>query len=157
MALVAETSGRGESAGADPLLVETWHQLMGFVLEQRFRWAEVAGELGITQAGLRALLAIDPNQPQSMRELARALNCDPSYITAMIDDLERAGLATRQASPADRRVKTVGLTRRGAAALRTARDGLLSPPPQLAQLTRTEQQQLARLLQQGLNASPNPE
>ena len=157
MAPVADTSSRGESAGADPLLVATWHQLMGFVLEQRFRWAEVAGELGITQAGLRALLAIDPNQPQSMRELARALNCDPSYITAMIDDLERAGLATRQASAADRRVKTVGLTRRVAAALRTARDGLLSPPPQLAQLTRTEQQQLARLLQQGLNASPNPE
>jgi DNA-binding MarR family transcriptional regulator len=75
----------------------------------------------------------------------------------MIDDLERAGLATRQASAADRRVKTIGLTRRGAAALRTARDGLLSPPRQLAQLTRTEQQQLARLLQQGLNASPNPE
>lgn len=157
IAPVADTSGRGESADADPLLVETWQQLMGFVLEQRFRWAEVAGELGITQAGLRALLAIDPNQPQSMRELAKAMNCDPSYITAMIDDLERAGLATRQASASDRRVKTVGLTRRGAAALRTARDGLLSPPPQLARLTRTEQKHLARLLQQGLNMSPKSE
>jgi DNA-binding MarR family transcriptional regulator len=157
MSPVADTSGRGESADADPLLVETWHQLMGFVLEQRFRWAEVAGELGITQAGLRALLAIDPNQQQSMRELARALNCDPSYITAMIDDLERAGLATRQASAADRRVKTVGLTRRGAAALSTARDGLLSPPPQLARLSRTQQQQLAQLLQHGLNLSTDSE
>ena len=87
--------------GPDPLLVETWQQLMGLVLEQRFRWAEVAGELGITQAGLRALLAIDPNQPQSMRELAKAMNCDPSYITAMIDDLERAELATRQPSASD--------------------------------------------------------
>ena len=93
----------------DPLLVETWQQLMGFVLEQRFRWAEVAADLGITQAGLRALLAIDPRQPQSMRELATAMNCDPSYITAMIDDLERAGLAVRQ--PAGRSpCKTVVLT-----------------------------------------------
>ena len=136
---------------ADPLLVETWQQLMGFVLEQRFRWAEVAADLGITQAGLRALLAIDPRQPQSMRELATAMNCDPSYITAMIDDLERAGLAVRQPSQSDRRVKTVVLTPRGMTALQTARDGLLYPPPQLAQLTPAEQQQLARLLQHGLN------
>ena len=135
----------------DPLLVETWQQLMGFVLEQRFRWAEVATDLGITQAGLRALLAIDPRQPQSMRELATAMNCDPSYITAMIDDLEHAGLAVRQPLPADRRVKTVVLTPRGMTALQTARDGLLYPPPQLAQLTPAEQQQLARLLQHGLN------
>jgi DNA-binding MarR family transcriptional regulator len=136
---------------ADPLLVETWQKLMGFVLEQRFRWAEVSAELGITQAGLRALLAIDPGQPQSMRELATAMNCDPSYITAMIDDLERAGLAVRQASSADRRVKTVILTSRGITALQTARDGLLSPPAQLARLAPADQQQLARLLRQGLN------
>lgn len=151
MADVADAAGPAESAGADPLLVETWQQLMGFVLEQRFRWGEVADQLGITQAGLRALLAIDPARPQSMRELAAAMNCDPSYITAMIDDLERAGLANRQASSTDRRVKTVVLTRRGTAALRTARDGLLAPPPQLAQLSRAEQQKLARLLQQGLD------
>jgi DNA-binding MarR family transcriptional regulator len=151
MADVADAAGPAESAGADPLLVETWQQLMGFVLEQRFRWGEVADQLGLTQAGLRALLAIDPARPQSMRELAAAMNCDPSYITAMIDDLERAGLANRQASSTDRRVKTVVLTRRGTAALRTARDGLLAPPPQLAQLSRAEQQKLARLLQQGLD------
>jgi DNA-binding MarR family transcriptional regulator len=147
---MAKARSGDQSVGADPLLVESWQQLMGFVLEQRFRWAEVADELGITQAGLRALLAIDPSRPQSMRELARAINCDPSYITAMIDDLERAGLATRQPSVDDRRVKTVVLTARGASALRTARDGLLAPPPQLAQLTQTKQQQLARLLQQAL-------
>ena len=152
---MAGSAGRGQRRDADPLLVETWQQLMGLVLEQRFRWAEVAGELGITQAGLRALLAIDPNQPQSMRELAKEMNCDPSYITAMIDDLERAELATRQPSASDRRVKTVVLTPRGAAALRTVRDGLLYPPPQLARLTRSEQQQLARLLQQGLNVDPD--
>jgi MarR family transcriptional regulator, lower aerobic nicotinate degradation pathway regulator len=86
-----------------------------------------------------------------MRELATAMNCDPSYITAMIDDLERAGLATRRPSTTDRRVKTVVLTRRGNAALRIARVGLLAPPPQLAQLTKAEQQKLARMLQQGLN------
>jgi DNA-binding MarR family transcriptional regulator len=152
---MAATSDRAQPA--DPLLVETWQQLMGLVLEQRFRWAEVANELGITQAGLRALLAIDPSRPQSMRELATAMNCDPSYITAMIDDLEQAGLASRQPSATDRRVKTVVLTRRGTTALRTARDGLLAPPPQLAQLSPAEQHNLARLLQQGLQLETAPD
>ncbi|HJV13415.1 MAG TPA: hypothetical protein VJ625_05940, partial [Propionibacteriaceae bacterium] len=64
---MAEEQQTGGSAKADPLLVEIWQQLMGFVLEQRFRWAEVASELGTTQAGLRALLAIDPDRSQSMR------------------------------------------------------------------------------------------
>jgi DNA-binding MarR family transcriptional regulator len=79
------------------------------------------------------------------------------YITAMIDDLEHAGVATRQPSLSDRRVKTAVLTLRGIAAVRAARDGLLAPPPQLAQLSRTQQQQLAQLLQQGLNLSTEPE
>lgn len=152
-----DAPGRDEPTAADPALVETWQQVMSLVLQQRFKWAEIASQLGITQADLRALLSIDPRRPPSMRELAVAMNCDPSYITAMIDDLERAGLATRQPSLSDRRVKTVVLTPRGAAALRTARDGLLAPPPQLAQLSRTQQQQLARLLQQGLNLSTDPE
>jgi hypothetical protein len=74
-----------------------------------------------------------------MRELATAMNCDPSYITAMIDDLERAGLATRRPSTqiAVSRpscLPAVGMRR---CALR---DGLLAPPPQLAQLTKAEQQ-----------------
>ena len=60
---MAETSDPKRTPKPDPLLAEIWQQLMGFVLEQRFRWAEVASELGITQAGLRALLAIDPDRP----------------------------------------------------------------------------------------------
>ncbi|MGH8777075.1 MAG: MarR family winged helix-turn-helix transcriptional regulator [Jiangellaceae bacterium] len=137
--------------GAEPELTETWQVLMGLVLDQRWRWSEVAGELGITQAGLRALLAIDPDHPRPMRELAITMNCDPSYVTAMIDDLELAGYATRHSALDDRRIKTVALTRAGNTALRTARDGLLSPPPQLVRLPPADQQQLARLLRRGLD------
>ena len=87
--------------------------LMELVLDQRMRWPEVAAKLGISQAGLRALLAIDPDEPRPMRDLAVAMNCDASYVTAMVDDLERAGYAERLPAPADRRVKTVALTPRG--------------------------------------------
>ena len=85
-----------------------------------------------------------------MRELATAMNCDPSYITAMIDDLERAGLATRRPSTTDRRVKTVVLTRRGNAALRTARR-IARPTTAAGPADQGRIAKLARMLQQGLN------
>ncbi len=140
----------------EPELVEVWQLLMGLVLEQRWRWSEVSDELGISQAGLRALLAIDPDDPRPMRDLARAMNCDASYVTSMIDDLERAGLAERQQAPRDRRVKIVALTAEGVSALGVARDGLLAPPPELARLTAVQQRALARLLHRGLTERPGP-
>ena len=136
---------------ADRELADSWQLLMGLVLDQRWRWSEVAAELGITQAGLRALLAIDPDDPRPMRDLAMAMNCDPSYVTAMVDDLEHAGYAVRRPAVDDRRIKTVALTPAGITALRTARDGLLSPPPQLAGLAPRDQRTLAGLLRQALN------
>ena len=127
--------------------------LMGVVLDQRWRWPEVSSELGISQAGLRALLAIDPDNPRPMRDLARNMTCDASYVTAMIDDLEQAGYAKRRPAPTDRRVKIVALTDTGIAALRTAQDGLLAPPPQLSRLNVAQQRSLARLLRQALTGS----
>ena len=35
---------------------------MGLVLDQRWRWSEVAEKVGVSQAGLRAILAIDPDE-----------------------------------------------------------------------------------------------
>ncbi len=54
---------------------------------------------GRRRSSLRALLAIDPAAPSPMR--SRAMNCDASYVTAMVNDLERAGYAERHpAGPA---------------------------------------------------------
>src|SRR3712207_2521628 len=88
-----------EDPGIAPELEEAWPTLVGLIMQQRWRWAEVADGLGISQAGLRGLLAINPEQPRSMGDLARELNCDRSYVTAIVDDLERAGLAERRVSP----------------------------------------------------------
>lgn len=144
------------STSPHPTLAEAWQLLMGLVLDQRWRWPEVATELGISQAGLRALLAIDPQDARPMRDLAQTMNCDASYVTAMIDDLERAGYAERRAATQDRRVKIVALTPAGIGALRTAQDGLLAAPPQLARLTSAQQRSLARLLHLALRPGPAP-
>jgi DNA-binding MarR family transcriptional regulator len=135
-----------EDPGIAPELDQAWPSLVGLIMQQRWRWAEVAEQLGITQAGLRGLLAIDPDQPRSMGDLARELNCDRSYVTAIVDDLERAGLAERQVAPADRRVKTIALTPAGGRALRTVQDSLMRPPAELAALTTAQQRTLANLV-----------
>ncbi len=137
---------------ADDELRVAWQMLMELVLDQRMRWPEVAAKLGISQAGLRALLAIDPDEPRPMRDLAVAMNCDASYVTAMVDDLERAGYAERQPAPADRRVKTVALTPKGREALQTVQNELLAPPDQLSYLPASERAALARLLRSALQS-----
>ena len=136
--------------GFDAELTAAWPRLMGLVLEQRWRWAEVAEELGISQAGVRGLLAINPDDPRPMSDLAREMNCDRSYITGIVDDLERAGYAERRPAPGDRRVKTIALTERGRRALDRVRDTLLAPPPGLAGLTAAQQRTMARLLNKAL-------
>ena len=141
---------------ADDELRLAWRLLMELVLDQRWRWSEVAAQLGISQAGLRALLAIDPDEPRPMRELALAMNCDASYVTAMVDDLERAGFAERRPAPADRRVKTVALTPEGRAALHTVRNELLAPPSQLVQLPAHKRDSLARILRLALTSNDDP-
>jgi DNA-binding MarR family transcriptional regulator len=132
--------------GIAPELDQAWPALVGLIMQQRWRWAEVAEQLGISQAGLRGLLAIDPDQPRSMGDLARELNCDRSYVTSIVDDLERAGLAERRVAAEDRRVKTIALTPAGGRALGTVRDSLMKPPAELAALTVAQQRTLANLV-----------
>jgi DNA-binding MarR family transcriptional regulator len=125
---------------------------MELVMEQRWRWAEVADELGISQAGVRGLLAIDPDEPRPMSELAREMNCDRSYVTGVVDDLERAGYAERRTGVQDRRVKAIALTDAGRRALDHVRHTLMGPPPGLAALTVAQQRTLARLLTKALES-----
>ncbi len=91
-------------------------------------------ELGLTPGHMKALAALDPDEPRPMRALADALSCDASMVTWLVDRMEERGLVERRALTSDRRVKTVALTRLGV----DARDRLLSalyePPPELLSL-----------------------
>lgn len=140
-----------DGPGLDPGLVSAWRALARPYLDVRTRWFEVAEDVGLSPAGLDALLKIEPDEPPSMRELAALVGCDASYVTAMVDDLERAGYAQRRPSDSDRRVKTVDLTAAGRQARQRARDRLMALPPQLGNLSRRRQQDLATLLREALD------
>lgn len=70
-----------------------------------------AAELDLTPA--QALALINMQAPAPMRDLAHLLACDASNVTGIVDGLERRGLVSRQAGPADRRVKYLVLTEEG--------------------------------------------
>ena len=76
--------------------------------------------------GYQVLVAVDADTRSSQLALAQRLGIDRTAMTYLVDDLEAAGLVTRQPDPADRRVRHVVITAAGRAALTRARRALRS-------------------------------
>jgi MarR family transcriptional regulator, organic hydroperoxide resistance regulator len=74
----------------------------------------IADLFDIAPSDLLALFKLD--EVVTMKELAQRMGCDASFITAVADTLERHGLARREPSVRDRRVKNLVLTPDGIAA-----------------------------------------
>jgi DNA-binding MarR family transcriptional regulator len=95
---------------------------------------------------LKTLMRLSKQDGVSMGEIARAIGCDPSYVTALVDDLDERGLARRESAPYDRRVKIVVLTEAGRT-LAAEVDRVLSvPPAAFSALSTSELRQLRDLL-----------
>jgi DNA-binding MarR family transcriptional regulator len=102
---------------------------------------------------IKTLMRLAKADGVSMGEMARALGVDPSYITALVDDLDERGLARREPAPDDRRVKVVVLTDAGRA-LANEIDAVLSVPPAAFKvLSQSELRQLRDLLDKVLAAN----
>jgi DNA-binding MarR family transcriptional regulator len=102
---------------------------------------------------IKTLVRLSKDDGVSMGEMAKGLGCDPSYVTALVDDLDERGLARRQPAPYDRRVKIVALTDEGRA-LADEIDAILSVPPSaFAALSQVELRQLSNLLDKVLAAT----
>ncbi len=87
---------------------------------------------------IRALEALDPAQSQPMRALATELRCDASNVTWLVDRLEARGFVERQASPDDRRVKTLTLTPGPGSPRERIAESMRTPPPPLLALSVAE-------------------
>lgn len=75
----------------------------------------IAAGFGIAPSDLLALFKLEEGSA-TMKELASRMGCDASFVTAVADALERHGLARREPSERDRRVKNLVLTPEGIAA-----------------------------------------
>jgi DNA-binding MarR family transcriptional regulator len=115
----------------------------------------ISAEVGLTAALMKALLKLSPEHPAAMRELADQFGCDASYVTALVDGLEKAGMAERQAHPTDRRIKVVVPTKKGNATVARV-EGLLSKPPSsFGRLSPDEQDQLRDLVSKLNDPAPD--
>ena len=110
------------------------------------RMAALGAQLQLSPGVIKTLMRLGKQDGVSMGEMARGIGVDPSYITALVDDLDARGLARREPAPYDRRVKIIVLTDAGRA-VATDIDKVLSvPPTAFSGLSRAELRQLRDLL-----------
>ena len=103
-----------------------WRAMSDVILDHD-RKVAVSEALGLSWTRVLALRRLAA-QPLTLRALAERLAADPPYVTLMVDDLEKRGLAQRTPHPEDRRAKLVELTAAGRAAAERA-DAILDEPP----------------------------
>ena len=140
---------RTEQAGA---AAEAWRLLQRLMLSQRGRMGEIAAQLDLAPAQMWALLALEPDTPKPMSELAARLRCDNSNVTGIVDRLEARDLVERRPGEHDRRVKTVAVSRAGVE-LRDRALALLSRPPEpLASLPEEDARVLRDILRRALDS-----
>jgi MarR family transcriptional regulator, organic hydroperoxide resistance regulator len=77
------------------------------------RGEQIAQRFGLPAFCLKAVHMLE--SPMAMRDLGKLMHCDPSFVTSIADLLEKRGLAVREPSTADRRIKNLVLTKQGTA------------------------------------------
>jgi DNA-binding MarR family transcriptional regulator len=81
--------------------------------------ALVAAELpvlarhGVSMWGYVVLNALDGGPARTQAALAQAIGADKTRIIATLDELQQAGLITREPDPADRRARLLSITQAG--------------------------------------------
>jgi len=116
------------------------------------RMAALGTRTKLSPGVIKALMRLAREDGVSMGDMARGLGVDPSYITALVDDLDERGLARREPAPYDRRVKIIVLTDAGRK-LANEIDAVLSvPPAAFDALSQAELRQLRDLLEKVLAA-----
>jgi MarR family transcriptional regulator, organic hydroperoxide resistance regulator len=112
-----------QSETLDPVveaLRTTLHELFG--AERRLRGRDQQQSGAITSAQFRAVRLLDEVSEATAGELARTADLNPASVTAMLDQLELAGVVERRRSTQDRRVCMVSLTDAGRTMLHDKRD-----------------------------------
>jgi MarR family transcriptional regulator, organic hydroperoxide resistance regulator len=112
----------------------------------------LAQHLGIPGIAVKALAILDG--PMAMKDLGKRMHCDPSFVTAVADTLEKRGLARREAHPGDRRIKNLILTGDGCALKKHLETELAAWMPWSRALDNDEREQLLALIRKMLSAAP---
>jgi DNA-binding MarR family transcriptional regulator len=119
------------------------------------RVAEALASIGLTPALFGVLNVLAERDGAIQQELGSAMGIDPSTMVALVDDLERAGLAKRRPRPTDRRAREVVITAKGRRLRERGRRLAGQVEDEVLQgLTAAERRQLIGLLRQALGSAP---
>lgn len=144
----------GEARAHGPALNREILDTFGALVKQLAATGQsIAASFRVAPSDLLALVKLDG--VLSMRELAQRMGCDASFVTAVADALERHGLAKREPSQRDRRVKNLVLTPDGIAAKERLMQELAEQMPWCYALDDTERQCFLELLKKMLS-DPGP-
>lgn len=124
---------------------EAWATLVGLWFARRRVWLDVAAREGLTSPQAISLMRLQPHEPPSLGDLARHMNCDASYATALADRLEERGLVERRVSETDRRVRELVLTPAGLEVQQRLREAFTVPPAGLEDLPAEDAEALMRI------------
>src|SRR5260221_9220262 len=118
------------------------------------RSEQIAQRFGVPAFCLKALHVLESSM--AMRDLGRHMHCDPSFVTAIADLLEKRGLARRGASTADRRIKNLVLTPEGVGLRGKVERELMARMPWRSALDEEERAYLLSLLRKMIAADSAP-
>jgi DNA-binding MarR family transcriptional regulator len=119
------------------------------------RVADAFASVGLTPPLFAILNFLGHSGSAIQLEIATAMGIDPSALVALIDELERAGLAKRRPHPDDRRAREVTLTAKGRRSLERGRQMALEVEDEVLQgLTADERSELLGLLRRALESAP---
>jgi DNA-binding MarR family transcriptional regulator len=147
LALATEEPVAGQPT-AETLAAQAWRLIrsIGSSPETVAAEHDLMRETGLTAGPLRALRFLPLTGSLPMRQLAARMGCDNSYVTPLVDTLEKRGLAAREPHPTDRRIKVIVLTERGRQVAGQAQRVYDTPPSAFSALSDTEAASLCDLL-----------
>lgn len=118
---------------------------LGYAISQRFH--RVLEPLGLEPGEFALLRAVAASGGESQQTLANRLHISPSWMVAIVDELERLDLLERRPHARDRRVRNLHLTVAGKKLLKRAEQQAQNFDRQVTgDLTERELQQLLDLL-----------
>lgn len=119
---MAKDSPKAETAPLDlgPLPTLTGYLLRRAQIANFAQFIQLLGELDLRPAQFSALVAIDRNPGCKQSDIAEALGIQRPNFVAMMDELERRGLARREKALVDRRSHVLILTPKGKETLERA-------------------------------------
>jgi DNA-binding MarR family transcriptional regulator len=129
---------------------------LGYAVSRRFH--QVLGPLELEPGEFALLRAVSSSEGEPQNALAERLHISPSWMVAIVDDLEQRELLERRPHARDRRARTLHLTAAGKKLLRQAERQAQEFDRQVtSSLNETELEQLLDLLQlvaAGLDLQP---